>query len=78
MGMKARKPRTWRWVTRDTGGPDPCIYVWRDKPSIVHREMWGGGGFVAKWWPEEWFGRFGIEVPTDRPIKVEFSTREVE
>ena len=77
MGMKARKKRTWRWVT--SGDPRGNADVWpaEDKPykeGYVWRQ-YEGSWDRAEICAAEWRRLFGIALPTDRPIRVEFTAR---
>lgn len=75
------KKRTWRWVTRDW-----VVRVW---PAIKPKPTPFSNCHGGDWWEQaesdcaaicsrEFKRLTGITVPTDRPIKVEFTARIVE
>jgi hypothetical protein len=86
------KRRTWRWVTRDPEQiSDPCICIWK-LASIPRLETFSWTGY-QKWtqpdkngeasdlWDccyQDFKRELNITIPTDRPVKVEFTARVLE
>ena len=75
------KRRTWRWVTRD---PDSnlLVVVWRssEKPQLDVDRLWGNVDQDSMFpiCADEFKCLTDLIIPTDRPVKVEFSARIVE
>ncbi len=74
------KRRTWRWVTRDVG----FVKIWAEykKPELnSYGEWWNlssgapGPTTVAAFTIHT---LFGLTIPTDHPVKVEFTAKVVE
>ena len=75
--------RTWRWVTRNPGDDSICIWPKLKKPTRLDPELtnWTNldvakdgykfdGAYVCAF---DFHRLTGIDVPTDRPIKVDFT-----
>ena len=70
--------RTWRWVTRDCHD-DWQADVWSSCSSPVKFEYgWSSDGAVASVEVDFLEGSLGLTIPTDRPVRVEFSARVIE
>ena len=68
--------RKWRWVTRDEGSGSVWVWEMAKKPNqglAGWFSDFGGSCFCYK----GWLALFGIDVPTDKPIKVEFSGKQI-
>ena len=83
------KRRTWRWVTRDPGEGEAqwvCIWKLASVPRLRKINWWDGwewtqthkAGGLSDLWDccyEEFKRELNITIPTDRPVKVEFTAR---
>lgn len=80
---KQRRPakyrRTWRWVTRSQLNSAHGVQVHAGaKQPWMDGIFWVSGKGGVAICAAEWKALFGVNVPTDRPIKVEFSAKVVE
>ncbi len=79
------KRRTWRWVTRYLGSAD--VDIWPDE-TIPRMESLPGGwsgwlvngmtGGLEQMHSTSFWNLTGLTIPTDHPVKVEFSAKVVE
>ena len=85
MGGPARRKRIRRWVTREPGADEAWLWSPEERPR--RRNLFGGSWM---WWgttPHHVYNfryltgddlrEYALNVPTDRPILVEFSARVV-
>jgi hypothetical protein len=69
--------RTWRWVARDQDGVK--VFAAEDKPVLVANCWWMNSGVNELVEDEDSFKVMtGLTIPTDRPVRVEFSARVIE
>ena len=73
--------RKWRWVAREDGCS--IIYIWnlyrpRPKQTCDIWVMYTHGAYYACVCADEFKKLTGITVPSDKPIKVEFTAKVVE
>ena len=70
--------RTWRWVTRDELFPN-IVNLWggEREPFQTKHDGWTNGGDYALFCADDFAGMTGLTIPTDRPVRVEFSARVV-
>ena len=78
------KRRRWRWVTMDSDSADVDIWpLARPKPRMQRHAGWTGwlvadgceGVFQIH--GSVFWNLTGLTIPTDRPVKVEFSAKVV-
>jgi hypothetical protein len=80
------KRRTWKWVTRDPEAVSTwhdTVVVWeaaRPRPGLNEEGVWDTNpdGEHADYTPQEFKERWGLTIPADRPVKVEFTARIIE
>ena len=71
--------RRWRWVTRDPEGEE--VTIWenaRPIPRLYYNEWESRRNDGPDICCKHFKATTGLTVPTDRPIKVEFSARVIE
>lgn len=74
-----KKERTWRWVTA-VGVSGVEVWSRATKPTINVYGTWSQNErfdttYICR---RQWNALFGINVPTDKAIKVEFTGKEIE
>jgi hypothetical protein len=69
--------RTWRWVTRDEHHSFVRVWSGSRQPTVKLGWWRQSKGASVDFLLYVWNAIFGIDVPTDKPIKVEFSGKQL-